>query len=481
MEKRIPIQQDIFIVNSRLDAVFAAQVDNRWHIAKTSVKDRIAKLKKIENWIVKNKQAIRDAIYKDFRKPATDVDLTEIFTSLSEIRHTIKNLKRWTNPTRVKRTMALITTRSWIQYEPRGVVLIIAPWNYPVNLIVTPLVSAIAAGNCAILKPSELSIHTSNLITKMVAELFSENEIAVFEGEKDVVIELLKKPFDHIFFTGNANVGKKVMKAASKNLSSITLELGGKSPVIIDETANLSDAAQKIAWGKWMNCGQTCLAPDYLLVKDSVLPELVSKLKHFIQKFYGAENSDWQICPDYARIINNNHFRRLSRVLNETVQVGAKIEIGGDSNEEEKYIPPTVLIGIKEDSEIMREEIFGPILPILTYSNINEAIGLIRSKPKPLALYIFSKNQQNIDYVLAETSSGGVCINDTVIHFSQTHLPFGGVNDSGMGRTHGFFGFKTFSNEKAVVKHNRFSPLKLMYPPYSKRVRQIVNFVVKYL
>jgi len=481
MEKETPIQQDIFIVNSKVDAVFAAQIDNRWNITKTSFKVRIAKLKKIENWIVENKQAIRDAIYKDFRKPAVDVDLTEIFTALSEIRHTVRHLKKWTKPHRVKRTMALITARSWIQYEPRGVVLIIAPWNYPFNLIVTPLVSAIAAGNCAILKPSELSMHTSNLISKMIAELFSENEIAVFEGEKDVAIELLKKPFDHIFFTGSANVGKKVMEAASKNLSSITLELGGKSPVIIDETANLTDAAQKIAWGKWMNCGQTCLAPDYLLVKETVLPELLTKLKHYIERFYGAEESDQQTCPDYARIIGNNHFQSLVRVLNETVQAGAKIEIGGDLNENEKYIYPTVLIDAKEDSEIMKEEIFGPILPILIYSNINEAINLIRSKPKPLALYIFSKNQQNIDRVLAETSSGGVCINDTIIHFSQTNLPFGGVNDSGMGRTHGFFGFKTFSNEKAIVKHNRFSPLKMMYPPYTKRVRQIVNFVVKYL
>jgi len=480
MRQETQNQQGIFFNKADIESVFNAQVNNRWNVSQTSAIERIAKLNKIQNWIIGNKQAIRGAIYKDFRKPAVDVDLTEIFTALSEIRHTINHLKKWIKPTRVKRTMALITTRSWIQYEPRGVVLIIAPWNYPFNLIITPLVSAIAAGNCAILKPSELSIHTSNLISKMVEELFSENEVAVFEGDKDVAIELLNKPFDHIFFTGNAVVGEKVMQAASKNLSSITLELGGKSPVIIDETANLADAAQKIAWGKFMNCGQTCLGPDYLFVNESGLPELVSKLKYYTKKFYGAENSDWQTCLDYARIIDKNHFQRLARVLNETIQAGAKIEFGGDLNEDEKYISPTVLIDVKPESAIMEEEIFGPILPILTYSNINEAINLIRSKPKPLALYIFSKNRQNIDRILTETSSGGVCINDTVIHFSQTNLPFGGVNDSGMGRTHGFFGFKTFSNEKAVVKHNRFSPLKLMYPPYTKRVRWIVNFVVKY-
>lgn len=465
---------------NKIDTVFAAQVNNRWNVSQASVKERIAKLKKLETWIVNNKQAIRDTIYKDFRKPAVDVDLTEIFTALSEIRHAIKHLKKWVKPHRVKRTLALITTRSWIQYEPRGVVLIIAPWNYPFNLIVTPLISAIAAGNCVILKPSELAKNTSNLISKMVEDLFPENEITVMEGEKDVSIELLKKPFDHIFFTGSPTVGKKVMEAASKNLSSVTLELGGKSPVVIDETANLIDAAQKIVWGKFMNCGQTCLAPDYLLVNESALPEFVSKLKHYIKKFYGAENSDWQACPDYARIINNQHFQRLSAVLDETVQSGAKMEIGGDLNEVEKYIPPTVLINVKEDSAIMEEEIFGPILPILTYSKLDEAIDLIRSKPKPLALYIFSKNQKNIDRILTETSSGGVCINDTVIHFSQTNLPFGGVNASGMGRSHGFHGFKTFSNEKAVVKHNRFSPLKLMYPPYTKRVQKMVDLIIKY-
>ncbi len=480
MRKETQNQQDIFLNKVNIDSIFTAQVENRWNVSKTSAKERIAKLKKLENWILNNKQVIRDAIYKDFRKPAVDVDLTEIFTALSEIKHAIKHLKKWIKPHRVKRTMALITTRSWIQYEPRGVVLIIAPWNYPFNLIVTPLISAIAAGNCVILKPSKLAVHTSNLIAKMVEKLFPENEIAVIESEKGVSVKLLKKPFDHIFFTGSTVVGKKVMEAASKNLSSVTLELGGKSPVVIDETANLTDTAQKIVWSKLMNCGQTCIAPDYLLVNESVLPEFVSKLKHFIKKFYGSENSDWQSCPDYARIINKQHFQRLSQVLNETVQAGAKIEIGGKLNEADKYIPPTVLINVKEDYAIMEEEIFGPILPILTYTKIDDAINLIRSRPKPLALYIFSRNQQNIDRVLKETSSGGVCINDTVIHFSQTNLPFGGVNASGMGRSHGFHGFKTFSNEKAVVKHNRFSPLKLMYPPYTKRVQKLVDLVVKY-
>lgn len=480
METEKQNQQAIFLNEADIEFIFTAQVNNRWKVSQTSVKERIEKLKNLEIWILNNKPAIRGAIYKDFRKPPVDVDLTEIFTALSEIRHAIKHLKKWMKPRRVRRTMALITTRSWIQYEARGVVLIIAPWNYPFNLLITPLISAIAAGNCVILKPSELAKNTSSLITKMIEDLFPENEIAVMEGEKDVAIELLKKPFDHIFFTGSSNVGKKVMAAASKNLSSITLELGGKSPVLIDETANLGDAAQKIIWSKLMNCGQTCLAPDYLLVHETILHKLINQLKHFTIKLYGADNSKWQSNSDYARIIDDRHFQRLARVLSETVQAGAKIELGGEFNEAERYIPPTILSNVNEDSAIMEEEVFGPILPILTYTNIDKAINLIRSKPKPLALYVFSKNQQNIDRILTETSTGGVCINDTIIHFSQTNLPFGGVNDSGMGRTHGFFGFKTFSNEKAVVKHNRFSPLKLMYPPYTKRVQRMVDLVVRY-
>ena len=473
-------QQTIFLNETDIESVFTSQVNNRWNISRTSAKVRIAKLKKLENWIVKNKQSIRDAIYKDFRKPAVDVDLTEIFTALSEIKHAVKHLQKWLRPHRVKRTMALITAKAWIQYEPRGVVLIIAPWNYPFNLLIAPLVSAIAAGNCVILKPSELAKNTSHLVSKMAEELFQKNEIAVFEGKKDVSTELLKKPFDHIFFTGSTAVGKIVMEAASKNLSSITLELGGKSPVIVDETANISDTAQKIAWGKLLNGGQTCIAPDYILAHESILPQLLEELKIVIQKFYGKTDQEITAPSDYSRIINKRHFRRISQVLDETIKSGAILKIGGVLNNTEKYIPPTILTNIMPESAIMEDEIFGPILPILTYDKIDYAINLVRSKPKPLALYIFSKNQQNIGRILSETSSGGVCINDTVIHFSQTNLPFGGVNASGMGRSHGFHGFKTFSNEKAVVKHNRFSLLKLLYPPYTKRVQKMVDLIIKY-
>lgn len=383
-------------------------------------------------------------------------------------------------PHPVRRIIALLSTKSWIQYEPRGVVLIIAPWNYPFELNVAPLISAITAGNCVIIKPSELAKHTSKLIVRMITELFPENEVAVFEGEKEVSIELLKHPFDHIFFTGSTAVGKKVMEAAAKNLSTVTLELGGKSPTIVDKSANLKDAAEKIIWSKFMNCGQTCIAPDYLLVHKSVSKQFSIHLKNSIQKFYVNSNTDSSTFKDYACIINKNHYNRLKNVLEETVKSGANIDIGGELNENAKFISPTILSNISTDSKIMAEEIFGPILPIVEYEDTKEAIAFINKKPKPLALYIFCNDKITVDTILTNTSSGGVCINDAVIYFSQINLPFGGVNASGMGRAHGFHGFKTFSNEKAVLKQGRFSPLKLIYPPYTKRVQKIVDLMLKY-
>jgi len=460
----------------KINEVFSAQSKNRWKIANSSVKVRITKLKKVENWILENKQEIRDAIYSDFNKPAVDVDLTEIYTVLSEARHARKHLKKWLRQHPVRRTLALISTRSWVQYEARGTVLIIAPWNYPFSLNIAPLISAIAAGNCAIIKPSELSKHTSKLISRMVSDLFPENEVAVFEGEKDVAKELLKLPFDHIFFTGSTGVGKKIMAAAAKNLSTLTLELGGKSPTIVDKSANIKDAAEKIVWSKFMNSGQTCIAPDYLLVHKSIATRFKEHLKSIIQKFYSDTNYD-----NYARIIDNNHYNRLANALEESTRNGAKIEVSNNLNINQKLITPTILSNISTDSEIMTEEIFGPLLPLVIYENTEEAVAFINERPKPLALYVFSHDKPTTDIILKKTTSGGVCINDAVIYFSQINLPFGGVNSSGMGRTHGFHGFKTFSNEKAILRQGKFSPLKLVYPPYTNRVQKIVDLMLKYL
>ena len=480
MDKNIQNQQTLFINKAEIDSVFNAQVNNRWNVGQTSTSERIKKLKKLENWIINNKQAIRDALFNDLKKPPTEVDITEIAVSLLEIRHAIRHLRKWTKPKRVKRTIIYLTARSWVQYEPRGVVLIISPWNYPINLVFLPLAAAIAAGNCVILKPSEFSPYSSTLIKKAVCELFPENEVAVFNGGKEVAIELINKSFDHIFFTGSTETGKKVMEAASKTLSSITLELGGKSPVIIDETANLRDAAHKIIWAKILNCGQSCHAPDYLLVYEKIQPEFIEKLKHYIRKLLGENESLWGSSKDFAKIIDNRHFDRLKQLLNDAIKDGGKIEIGGNFNEVENYIDPTILSNVSPTSAIMKEEIFGPILPLLTFSHINDAIVLINKKPKPLALYVFSKNKQHIDKTLKNTSAGTTCINDVYIQYSQTNLPFGGANHSGIGKAHGFYAFQEFSNIRAVLKHHRFAPLKLVYPPYTKRVQKIADLIIKY-
>jgi len=315
----------------------------------------------------------------------------------------------------------------------------------------------------------------------MAGQLFPENEIAFFEGDKDVSAELLKKPFNHIFFTGSPPVGKIVMENAAKNLASVTLELGGKSPVIVDESANITDAAIKIAWGKFMNNGQACIAPDHLFVHAGKYEQFIDALKKNVQRYYGQTEENRRDSSSYARIISDRHHSRLAGLISEAVDAGAKVEIGGKSNPGERYISPTILSDVTFDMALMKEEIFGPILPVLPFHNLDEVIRSINEGERPLALYIFSRSKKNIKRVLSHTSSGGVCINDLMLHFLHENLPFGGVNNSGFGNSHGFFGFKAFSHERAVLKHNRFAPLKLLLPPYSKTVEKIYELMMRYL
>lgn len=466
---------------SKIKAVFSAQQDNRWAIAQTGVKERITKLKRLEQWVLDNRAKIKDALYSDFKKPGIEVDLTEVAVSLLEIRHTHRNLKRWLRPKRAKKTPIYLTAKAWTQFESRGTVLIIAPWNYSINLILVPLAAAIAAGNCVILKPSEFSPNSSRLIGSAIRELFPENEVAVFNGDEKVAIELLKHPFDHIFFTGSTETGKRVMTAAAQNLSSVTLELGGKSPVIIDNTANIKDAAYKIAWSKILNSGQSCHAPDYLLVHESVENDFIGHLKDSIKKLLGNEIPTWHKSDEYARVIDQRHYNRLINLLNDAVKGGAKIELGGEFIKSDNYISPTILSNVDLDADLMQEEIFGPLLPIISFSNIDDVPYIINSKPKPLALYIFSKNRRVVDNLLKNTSAGTTCINDVYIQYSQTNLPFGGVNHSGIGKAHGYYAFREFSNIRAVLKHHRFAPLKLVYPPYNRWTKRIADLIIKYL
>ncbi len=446
-----------------------------------SYSERVEKLKKLEKWIKENRKKIKDAIFKDFSKPPEEVDMTEIFAVLSDINYNVKHLKKWMKPQKVHTPLTLLGTSSYLQHEAKGVCLIIAPWNYPFQLVVSPLISAIAAGNTAILKPSEITPNTSKLIVEMCSDVFDPSEVVAFEGAVEVSKALLELPFDHIFFTGSPAVGKIVMAAAAKNLTSVTLELGGKSPTIIDETANLEDAAEKIVYGKFVNNGQTCIAPDYLLVHQKVEFGLIDEIRKVINKMFDHDGKGIDNSPNYARIVNEKHYFRLVELIDNAASSGAEIPIGGKYKSNERFISPTIIRNIPKDSALLDEEIFGPILPIVTYTNSQECVDFINDRPKPLAQYIFSKSSENQQFILNNTSAGGVCINDCLIHFMNHELPFGGVNNSGIGKSHGLFGFKEFSNAKGILKQRiGRTAVKPLYPPYSSTSRKMIDFLMKY-
>jgi len=444
------------------------------------ISSRLQKLRMLENWILGHRSLITDAVYADFRKPVAETESQEIFVVLSEIRHAIRHLKKWMKPRKIRRTLPLIATLGRIEYVPKGIVLIISTWNYPFQLTIGPLISAIAAGNRIQLKPSEYSGHTSRLIKQMIEELFPAEEIAVVCGHKDAALELLKYPFDHIFFTGSSEVGKNIMSAAAKNLTSVTLELGGKSPAIIDTSANLEDAAEKITWGKFMNAGQSCVAPDYLLVPENKQGKITELVKKNILKYYGEEKKHQNGSPDMAAIIDDRHYLRLIAFLEDAIQDGAIIEAGGMSKDSDGFIAPTILTQVSPQSKIMQEEIFGPILPIIPYKSIPEAIEYVNKNGKPLAVYIFSRDKKVIKNVFSKTASGGGGINELVIQFIHPNLPFGGVRESGFGNAHGFFGFRAFSHEKSYIKGYSWSPLKLLYPPFTNWKRKIIDILIRY-
>ena len=461
-------------------AVFERQRQASLELRKEPVGERKKRLQALRTWIKANRPRIQQAIFNDFRKPGAEVDTTEVFPALDEIKSALDNLDRWTKPKLVDAPITMIGTRSMIQYEPKGLCLIISPWNYPFNLSVGPMVSALAAGNNIIIKPSENTPHTSALIKKMCDEIFDSKVVTVFEGGPEVSQALLKLPFDHIFFTGSPSIGKMVMRAAAENLTSVTLELGGKSPTIVSSSARLKESAQRIAVGKFINNGQTCIAPDYVLVHQSVAANFIHELKQQTQKLFSGSEENIQKSPHYARIVNQKHFERLNTLLQEAVSSGAKLELSGPVEKSERFIHPMILSEVPMNSRIMEEEIFGPILPVLTYESIDEVIGIINKKPKPLALYFFGSNKKELNRIQTETSSGAVCVNDCAIQFLHHNLPFGGVNNSGIGKSHGYYGFLAFSNEKPIVKQrNGFTSFLFFYPPYTPTVQRLVNWLLK--
>ena len=355
-----------------------------------------------------------------------------------------------------------------------------APWNYPFGLIVRPLVLALAAGNVAILKPSELTPHTAGLIGRMIGELFPPEEVAVFEGDAEVAKALLALPFNHIFFTGSPAVGRIVMTAAAKHLASVTLELGGKSPAIVDETADIRDTANKLAWGKCLNNGQICLAPDYVLVHQSVKEPFLRAFGESVARMYQPDGQPVEASDSYARIVNNAHFERVRSLIDDAVEKGATVTHGGRVNPAQNFIEPTVLDGVTDDMRVMQDEIFGPVLPVVPFTDLNDALRVVAQREKPLALYIHSRSRQNTQYILDRTSAGDTIINDVMLQFNNVELPFGGINNSGLGKSNGFFGFQEFSNQRGVMQRE-FGTMKFLYPPYTEKVKKLIGFLMKYV
>jgi aldehyde dehydrogenase (NAD+) len=460
-------------VAGEIERIYELQQRNRAAVASTTAAQRIEKLRRLEQAVLARIPEIRAAMWEDYRKPAAEVDLSEIYPVVGEARHAIRHLRRWMKPKRVATRLALIGSRSTVQYQPKGVVLIISPWNFPFNLTLGPLISAVAAGNCAIVKPSEMTPASTACMQRILADLFEENEVAMISGDATVAEALLRRKFDHIFFTGSPAVGKIVMKAAAEHLTSVTLELGGKSPVIVDRTANLDEAAQSIAWGKFINCGQVCIAPDYLLVDGSIRDSFLSKLGAAITAL-GAEGSR-------GILVNDRHAARVTRLLESAIAQGAEVVHGGEGKGRE--IGPTVLTNVPPDASVMQEEIFGPLLPVMTYRTLDEALAFVEQREKPLVLYVFSRNRRTVRTILAGTRAGGTVVNHTMIHFYELDLPFGGVGHSGMGRSHGFAGFEAFSNARGVLDQRlRVSPIQLLYPPYAGKLKKfVIDFTVRWL
>jgi aldehyde dehydrogenase (NAD+) len=468
--------------NDLILQVFERQKAHQFEVRKTNAAERIRKLKRFSETLLRNEAAIKEAMFLDFKKSGTETAITELGVVMAEIRHTIKHLRAWMRAQGVGTSLTLFGSASEIMYEPKGVCLIISPWNYPFNLTFAPLVSAIAAGNCAILKPSEFTVHSSALIASIVRASFPPEEVFVAQGDVSVSQTLLDLPFNHIFFTGSPQVGKVVMQAAAKHLASVTLELGGKSPVIVDATANLDQAAAKIAWLKTMNAGQICIAPDYILVHESVKNALIEKLAQKLKAFYGNDGAARQASPDICRIVNIRHYYRVQSLLDDAVAKGATIAHGGHRDPEDRYMDTTVLTNVPDSAAIWQEEIFGPLLPMRTWRTLDEAIAYVNAAPQPLAMYLFSTHNSDINTILRETRNGGVTVNDCGPHFYNMELPFGGVNNSGIGKSHGHHGFMEFTNARGVLRQTRFFPsTDLMLPPYGGKLAQwLIKGIVRY-
>jgi len=451
---------------TRIQDVFQKQQKHRWVMASTTAAERCDRLRRLKAAVVAGRDDLRRALAADFSKHAVEVELTELQPTLGEIGHTIRHLHGWMRPRRVGTPLLLTGTRSQIWHGPKGVVLILSPWNYPFYLFVNPLVAAIAAGNCVMLRPSNKVPATAAFLKALVERVFPEEEAAVFLGDHSVGTALLELPFDHVFFTGSTPVGRQIMSAAAKHLASVTLELGGKSPVIVEETADVRAAARRVTWGKFLNGGQTCVAPDYVFVHESVYAAFVGHARDCVAEFYGRSDEARAATPDFCRMVDRASCGRLKAWVDESVAQGAVLEMGGQVDEGQRFVAPTLLSNVTVDSPIMQGEIFGPVLPILRYQSLDEVYAHTRAHGKPLALYVFSGSRSAAERIVDAIPAGGSCINNAILHLANPNLPFGGAGESGQGNYHGHFGFKAFSHERAVLTQGPLDLVRMFYPPY---------------
>ncbi|WP_188904880.1 aldehyde dehydrogenase family protein [Deinococcus aerophilus] len=463
-----------------IQTVFGAQRAWRWQAAQTTAPERQAILRRLHDAIRAQRARLADALARDLGKSRAEAEVSEIHAVLEETQFILRRLGRWMAPRRVGTPLMLPGTRSEVRFQARGVTLILSPWNYPVNLALAPLVASLAAGNTVVLKPSEKAPHTARALRELLESVFEPKLVAVLEGGPGVARALTDLPFDHIFFTGSGAVGRRVMAAAAPNLTSVTLELGGKSPALIHDSANLRDAAERIAWGKLLNAGQTCVAPDYVLLPERMCAAFLLEIDAVIARRYG-DHAWLRAGPDYGRLVDGESVRRLRQLTADSVAQGARVVRGGDFDPQARFISPTVVADVTPEMPLMQEELFGPVLPVLTYRDFGGALDLIRRQDSPLALYLFTGEPAVTGRVVRETTSGGMVVNGTVIHLINPHLPFGGVGPSGMGKYHGEHGFRTFSHERAILHEPSPSPVRFLYPPYGRPLPRLTAWALRQL
>jgi aldehyde dehydrogenase (NAD+) len=460
-----------------IDLKIEKQRNHKIAAKNTTAKYRLDKLKKLKKKILDYKLDIDAAVAQDFGKPQIEVDLTEVMPVVSMINLMEKELAIWMKDQKIKAPLLFKGTKSVVRYEGKGNCLVISPWNYPFQLTLYPVITSFAAGNTTLLKPSEFTPATNAICKKLIEEVFDDNEVAIVDGAIEETTYLLDQEWDHIFFTGSTNVGKIVMNAASKYLASVSLELGGKSPALVDEKVNLDAALDKLVWGKLVNSGQTCVAPDYILCFEDQADNIINGLIHKIKQFYPGEH--WADSKDYSKIITSRHAQRLKDLIDEAVKDGAQVRYGGEADAESRVVAPTILSGVTPQMRVMQEEIFGPVLPVVTFKSKQEMIEFVNSIDNALSMYVFSSDKTFIDDVIKETFNGGVTVNDTLIHVGHPLLPFGGAGKSGIGKYHGEYGFEEFSNLRPVVKRDLDLGATYFYPPYDDKKANVVTSLLK--